>query len=293
MHDQQWNHANKNFPELLSAAQFFAANQLQLQNVTAVRLGRCLKDFPPAQGYTGSMVISWSSQCSSIRIVEPNLQDASKDLSIPLLQLRREWDDWPRLRVMQFLLTDDVISSETAEDVGGDCQVKLASPLTLPEQNSEDCMSTQSLATHLRHDDPAPQCCLQNTDNFEENQLADPPSSPPDQQTTDEGRPPLAFLSISPNHLRHREEISVDPNDLPDEAELVVHPPMTAIIADLPAELRANSIVIYNTSTSGKVQREVVPHERDVLCQQQIQQYWTDSEAAIVKELQTLVKLNV
>ena len=90
MHDQQWNHANKNFSELLSDAQFFAANQLQLQNVTAVRLGRGLKDLPPAQGYTGTMVIAWSPHCSSIRIFEPNLQNALKELSIPLLQLHKE-----------------------------------------------------------------------------------------------------------------------------------------------------------------------------------------------------------
>ena len=73
MHAGQWRHADSDTqcPELLSAVQFFAANHLHLRNVTAVRLGRGLKDFSLVQGCTNTVVIAWSPQCSYFRIFEP------------------------------------------------------------------------------------------------------------------------------------------------------------------------------------------------------------------------------
>jgi hypothetical protein len=202
-----------------------------------------------------------------------------------------KWDDWPCLRIMQFLLTDDAISPETTEDVGGDCQVEPALSSPFSEHISEENTSAHSLATFLQSDDPAMQCCLQHTYTFMEEQRLGPSPSPLEQQTADEGRPPLALWSISPDQLRYREAIPVDPGDLPDEVELAVYPPMTAAIADLPSELKANSIVVYKTSISGEVQREIIQYETDVLSQQQIQERWTDIEAAVLNELQTWAKL--
>ena len=208
----------------------------------AVRLGRGLKDFPPVQGYTDTVIVAWSPQSSYVRILEPEVQETPGGPGVPHLHLHREWDDWPRLRVVQ-LLMNDAPSQETTEDVRENRQVEPApfvqdSPewlSTNPDHSSEDSASAQSLATILRNDDPALQCCLQNTHAFLEDQIAGPLSSPPDLQATDERRPPLALWSINPDHLRHREAIHANPEDLPDEVELAVYPPMTVTIPDLPA----------------------------------------------------------
>ena len=161
---------------------------------------------------------------------------------------------------------NDAPSQEITEDVRENRQVEPApcvqdSPewlSTNPDHSSEDSASAQSLATILRNDDPALQCCLQNTHAFLEDQIAGPLSSPPDLQATDERRPPLALWSINPDHLRHREAIHANPEDLPDEVELAVYPPMTVTIPDLPAEFAANSFVVYMTSISDNVRRELL-----------------------------------
>jgi hypothetical protein len=101
---------------------------------------------------------------------------------VPRIQLHREWDDWPRVRVMQFLMIDDAPSLEISEVVRGNHQVEPALPVpadpdrlsAISEHSSEDSASAQSLATFLRHDDRNLQCCLDNTYAFLQGQFPNP-----------------------------------------------------------------------------------------------------------------------
>ena len=96
MNAGKWRHAssNRRYPELLTAAQFFAENHLHLRNVVAIRLGKGLKYLPSIQGYTGTVILAWSPQRAYVRILEPELHG---DAIVPRIQLHREWDDWPRV----------------------------------------------------------------------------------------------------------------------------------------------------------------------------------------------------
>jgi hypothetical protein len=66
---------------------------------------------------------------------------------------------------------------------------------------------------------------------------------------------------------------------------------MTATIPNLPLGLGANAVVVFKTSISDEVRREIIQRDDDLLTAAQVKEHWKDVEASMLKELQTWAKL--
>jgi len=161
----------------------------------------------------------------------------------------------------------------------------------ISEHSSEDQSATSSLTVHFSHPNAELHKILSETLVPDIDDWVPKVSHDMLSHCDDEGRLPLSLWAIDPDFLRNSDPIIFDEADLDDEVELWVYHPMTATIPELPDNLNEKSIVVFKTSESNDVRREIIQRDDDLLTPQQIKEHWKDVETAMLKELHTWAKL--
>ena len=164
--DGRWYESanNTRYAELLSAVRFFAENHLCLENVVAARIGNGVREIPMIKGYTSAVTLLWRPKATYTRFIESeSVRVDSESNIISRLRISNDHADWSQLRVLQFLLSSELIHvtevsgsrmTETHEaadpQTGGGLE-------TIPEGSNEtdqSRVSSPSDGHFFTHDDP-------------------------------------------------------------------------------------------------------------------------------------------
>ena len=79
-------------------------NRLHLSNIVAARLGRGVRELSALKGYASSIVVIWRPGGSYNQFIEPSNTEQNQ---VSRVRLSQERNDWPNLRVLQLLMSDD------------------------------------------------------------------------------------------------------------------------------------------------------------------------------------------
>ena len=212
------------------------------------------------------------------------------------LRLHLEHDDWPQLRVIQLLISDDCTDQADAERrtsiASPSPNIDLSAPLEpIPEETTEDLAGdtdhADTVGDYLHHIDPEMQEILNNLPNYS------------DLLVTAEGEPvshddlmdrmPLTLLTAPAEELILAEPID---NITETHVELGVSSAAANMmeLSDVERRPGHNEIVLLQMGHN-TVRQVVVQRDDDILTPDQLKSHWAEVRKAMLKELQTWCKL--
>ena len=273
---------------VFSAVKFFAENQLHLTNVVGARLAKGLRELPATRGFANSTILFWLPG----QQYPDSFEHTSSSGKIALVRLHKITDQWPDLRILQILqaTSETKFSEERSSGERQTPETERSDRLsTISEEGATEDESIESLAEYLAHDDKELQAIL--ADTFLSNLPLE--ETTVGSQTTEDGssRIPLSYLSLpSLNDTRCPEGLYTE-ESLADEVEILLTSETAGQILNLEPAVMPDEFLIYKVGGKGSVRTSVVKRDDDVLSPEEVKQHWTDVCKAMVKELQTWVKL--
>ena len=151
---------NSHQTSLISAIKFFAGSHLHLDNVNAARMGTGLRALPSIKRYTSAVVIAWRPGTQYTQYVN---MVATGENWVAGFRPTESIEDWRNSRVLQLLMTDDVVSLAEINKPGSNLQPAEAPRAeqniperlsTITEGSNETDVSASSLAAFFSQDNP-------------------------------------------------------------------------------------------------------------------------------------------